>query len=112
MEIQVDDALEKREQTQRNAFWMKFAGFAFSAWALLLPISAAIISNTVSKVGDAQQVFNASFNEYRQQVERRLTLLEDRQATVLRWITEHDPKIDDIILQERLHEQETKNGKH
>jgi hypothetical protein len=90
------EAAEKRETEGkfRVEFWMKVAGVAFGLWAVMIPIGVLMLTSSVDKVIFTQSSFTVEFREYVLAMERRVTLLEERQAQVLKTLQEHKTKFE------------------
>ena len=92
-----DDVSEKRSD-----FWMKVAGVSFALWSLAIPIGVLFIKDSVNSVVIQQRDFNERFNNYIFSMERRVTLLEERQTLVIKKLADID---------EDVHFGKPKNGK-
>ena len=82
MITRADDLDDDGPSVSRVEFWRRAAAFGFSAWAIVIPLAAAAVINSLSK-------FTEKFENYVVTMERRITLLEERQARVLQTLTEH-----------------------
>lgn len=71
----------------RAEFWQRAATLGFAAWAIMLPLAAGLVMNSLTK-------FTDKFDTYVLAMERRITLLEERQNRVLKVLEDHDAKID------------------
>lgn len=83
----------------RAEFWQRAAAVAFSAWALMIPAGIALVRSAVGEIVSTQQKQIDSFNAYVLTMERRTTLIEERQSRVLRMLEEHDRRLDGLELQ-------------
>lgn len=63
---------------------MKAATWTFGLWALLLPISAGIVITQINSIAASQVKIAAEFVAYREMMERRITILEERQLAIVR----------------------------
>lgn len=71
----------------RADFWQKVAAFTFGLWAIMLPLAAGLIISSVSRFSDR-------FDAYILAMERRVTLLEERQSRVLKVLEDQDGRLD------------------
>ena len=81
---------------------MKVAGVSFALWSLAIPIGVLFIKDSVNSVVSQQRDFNERFNNYIFSMERRVTLLEERQTLVIKKLADMD---------EEGHFGKPKNGK-
>lgn len=70
----------------RAEFWQRAATFGFAAWAIVLPLAAGLVVQSLSK-------FSESFNAYVLAMERRVTLLEERQSRILSIIEDQNERL-------------------
>lgn len=63
-------------------FWMRVAAISFGLWSLVLPISAKLVTDRISEIAVSQRQQAAEVVAYRELMERRVLLLEERQADV------------------------------
>ena len=103
------DQSNEREPLSRSEFWMRVAGASFGLWALMIPLGIAMLSSTFERAAKANVeaaseiiAFNRRFEAYVLNMERRFTIVEERQAYVLKRLSDMD---DDI------HFSKPKNGK-
>lgn len=76
----------QEEPLSRADFWQKVAAFTFGLWAIMLPVAAGLVIASVTRFADR-------FDAYVLAMERRVTLLEERQARVLKILEEHNDSI-------------------
>ena len=88
--------MEKEIDGNRYIFWMKVAAVAFGLWSLMIPIGITLLQKSVDKVVEANEHFLTNFNQYVLSMERRTTLLEERQIQLLKAQEESRKEIDDI----------------
>jgi hypothetical protein len=88
---------------------MKIAGICFGLWAIAVPIAAAMIETSVQKVVESQEATRKEWQEYRLAMEKRVTLIEERQNFVLKQLVQVDS--DNREQFNRLNRLEG-NGKH
>ena len=84
MEEENDVKLSKAE------FWMRIAGASFGLWSLMIPIGIWMLSNTFERASkntldSSVEIvqFNRRFETYVLNMERRITIIEERQNRVL-----------------------------
>jgi hypothetical protein len=73
----------EEEAEKRADFWLKISGITFGLWSLAIPVGVYIVKDSVNDVVQAQKVFNSQFSEYVLGMERRVTLIEERQSVVI-----------------------------
>ena len=90
------EKVEERESAQKSRveFWMKVAGVAFGLWAVMIPLGVLMLTSSVDKVVHAQATFTQEFRDYVLAMERRVTLLEERQAVVLKTLQDYKAKFE------------------
>jgi hypothetical protein len=81
------DDMGTDEPLGRAEFWQRAAAFAFAAWALALPLAAAAVIGSIGR-------FTDKFDAYVLAMERRITLLEERQSRVLQVLEQHEARLD------------------
>lgn len=69
---------------------MKAATWTFGLWALLLPLSAGLIINKVDEMADSQSLIAEQFVAYREMMEKRVTILEERQIAIIKKLEQID----------------------
>lgn len=67
----------------RAEFWQRAAGLAFGLWALMVPLGVAMVRSAVEDIVRTQQDQIVTFNAYVLGMERRMTLMEERQARTM-----------------------------
>ena len=80
----------EKEALSRAEFWQRIAAFSFGLWSLMIPFGIWMLGNVFERaakttIDQASELvlFNRRFEVYVLQVERRLTLIEERQGRVL-----------------------------
>ena len=80
----------EKEALSRAEFWQRIAAFSFGLWSLMIPFGIWMLGNvferaarTTLEQASELVLFNRRFEVYVLQVERRLTLIEERQGRVL-----------------------------
>jgi hypothetical protein len=84
-----------------EGFWIKAAGWTFGLWALMLPLSAKMIIDSVSEEQRARQAMEVEFVKYREDVIRSMTSMAERQRIVLERLEKIDKRLEQ--LDERTH---------
>jgi hypothetical protein len=87
----------EKEPLSRSEFWMRVAGASFGLWSLMIPLGVWMLNNTFDRVAH-QQIdatgelvqFNRRFEAYVLNMERRVTIIEERQGRVLKELEEID----------------------
>jgi len=71
-------------------FWMRIAGASFGLWSLMIPLGIWMLGNTFEKASRTSienavefNVFNKRFEAYVLGMERRITIIEERQNRVI-----------------------------
>lgn len=82
------------ETLGKAEFWQKVAGFAFAAWAMAIPVGVSMVRSSVDDVLAAQAQQSKDFQVYVLTTEKRVTLVEERQAKVLQVLQAHELKLD------------------
>jgi len=79
-----------KEALSRAEFWQRIAAFSFGLWSLMIPFGIWMLGNvferaarTTLEQASELVLFNRRFEVYVLQVERRLTVIEERQSRVL-----------------------------
>jgi len=88
------DEIEKSKL--RADFWVKVAAGAFGLWSLMIPIGVAMLQSSVNRVVDANESFVTEFRLYMLNMEKRVTLLEERQNTSIRMLRDNQKIIDSL----------------
>jgi len=80
----------EKEALSRAEFWQRIAAFSFGLWSLMIPFGIWMLGNvferaarTTLEQASELVLFNRRFEVYVLQVERRLTLIEERQSRAL-----------------------------
>ena len=84
--MSADERLFDGPPMGRAEFWQKVASVTFGIWAIMLPLAAAMVIGSVSK-------FTDKFDQYVLVMEKRVTLLEERQSRVLRILEDQDARL-------------------
>jgi hypothetical protein len=66
------------EQQKSETNWSKIAAWVFGCWALMIPIGVSMVRVSVNELVANQAQFQAAFNAYVLNMERRVTLIEER----------------------------------
>jgi len=72
------------EETRRTAHWQSIAGVAFALWALLVPVSAKWVVDSLERMSETQEIAAREASRQREVIEGRLTRLEERQMFITR----------------------------
>jgi len=82
------------EQEAHTRFWQALAGIAFSLWAVLVPISAKWVVDSLKEMSAAQMVFAQEAARRNELTEGRISRIEERQTFIMRELQrlalEHD----------------------
>lgn len=78
---------QEEQMLSKSEFWQKAAAFTFGLWAIMLPIAAGLVISSVGR-------FTDRFDAYVLAMEKRVTLLEERQARVLQILEQHNRRLD------------------
>ena len=89
----MDDTTKEPALSERT-FWSRAAAFSFGLWALALPLAANWMAGAVTKAIESNDKFRVEFSEYVRVAERRLIILEERQAAVLKLLSTLDDRVD------------------
>lgn len=81
---------------KRSEFWMRAAALSFGLWALMIPIGISMLRESASAIASQQHEFLSRFEAYALQVEKRMTVLEERQSRNLEAVSKHDIRLDNI----------------
>jgi hypothetical protein len=65
-----------------GSFWYKIAAWAFGLWAVMIPLGVSMIRSAISASATTQDKFLADFHAYVLQMERRVTILEERMRDI------------------------------
>ena len=94
----------------RLLFWQKAATWTFGIWAAMMPVTAVLVVNLMNDLAREQKNAAAAMVEYRQVMERRMLIVEERQNVVMRTVERHGNELD---LLEVMHGQTLNlNSKH
>lgn len=75
---------QPEKDERRTERWLKIASLVFGVWAAMVPIGALTVSRSVEKIIEQQDKFQIEFRTYVLAMERRVTIIEERQAGVLK----------------------------
>lgn len=67
---------EQQQRSETN--WSKIAAWVFGMWALMIPIGVSMVRTSVAEIVTSQNQFQNTFNAYVLNMERRVTLIEER----------------------------------
>lgn len=81
-----EDIAESRERVE---FWMKVAAWAFGLWSVMIPLGVVMLQNSVDRVVKVNEAFSLEFNQYVLSMERRVTIIEERQQSMLESFRDH-----------------------
>jgi len=70
----------------RTLLWMKIAGVAFAMWSIMIPVGVSMLNESVANAVASNERFNTEFKQYVLSMERRVTILEERQGAVIQMI--------------------------
>ena len=91
------------EKLGRAEFWQRVAAVSFGLWSLMIPLGVWILSNSFSAAMRANSdqaadsaVFRKNFEVYVLNMEKRMTIVEERQAVVIRSLNDFDARIDSL----------------
>lgn len=90
----MQDETEQSEDSTRITRWLRVASLIFGAWAAAVPISAVIFNKGVDRVVTQQEQFRLDFERYVLSMERRVTIIEERQSGVLRKLEVQDNRLE------------------
>jgi hypothetical protein len=105
------DTVEK-DPLSRAEFWQRVAGVSFGVWSLMIPLGVWMLTSTFERTAVISRdsaaefiVFVRRFDDYVLLTERRMTIVEERQASVLKTLDEVGTKIDTVENRLGLHQQ-------
>lgn len=81
-------------QLDRAEFWQRVAAFALTALASVIGFGSLVVRDSVNDVIRDNKTAREAFVEYVRAMERRVTLIEERQDTLRLTAREHDGRID------------------
>jgi uncharacterized membrane protein YeiB len=82
----------------RVEFWQRAAALAFGLWAIMIPVGVGMIRNVVAELVEHDRQQADQMSAYVLAMERRVTLIEERQQRVLQTIAEHQAQITELRL--------------
>jgi hypothetical protein len=85
-----DHALGKTE------FWMRVAGVSFTLWAGVVAIVGWVVQSSVQDAVRENKEARNAFTEYVRLMERRVTIVEERQSAALHSIRDMDTRLDTL----------------
>jgi hypothetical protein len=92
----------------RAEFWMRIAAWAFGLWSLMIPVGVMMLkasfdksSASISKLADEHGAFVNRFEAYVLNMERRVTIIEERQSRVLKALEDMDGRMDRVETGQR-----------
>ena len=85
MEAQDPQEIAARAE-DRTLLWMKIAGVAFAMWSVMIPVGVSMLNESVANAVASNERFNTEFKQYVLSMERRVTILEERQGAVIQMI--------------------------
>lgn len=78
----------------RAEFFQRVAAIAFAAWAAVVGYVGVVVRDSVAVAVQENKTSREAFAEYVRVMERRVTIIEERQAVVLRALGEVDHRLD------------------
>lgn len=84
---------DRDDTLSRHEFWMRIASACFALWALMIPLGVAMVRSTFSEYADVQRQLATNLIDYKLATERRITLLEERQASVMHMNIEQERRL-------------------
>jgi hypothetical protein len=91
-----DEYINAPAALTRVEFWQRVAGVAFGLWALMIPIGIGMVRSAVGELIQHDKDQAERLNNYVLAMERRVTLIEERQQRVLMTLSEHQAILNDI----------------
>ena len=88
------DNTDAQPSLSRAEFWQRASGVAFGLLAFMIPLGVSVVKAGIEDVLKVQREQIDAFNQYVLSMERRVTLIEERQARVLQAIAEHERKLE------------------
>lgn len=92
--IQVKDNEDKDRSLTRSEYWQRAAAIGFGLWAIMIPVGVAIIRDSIGELVKHDKEQAERLNVYILTMERRVTLIEERQARVLSTLSDHDRRLE------------------
>lgn len=96
-----DDADSDGPSLSRAEFWQRVAGISFGVWSLMIPLGIWMLSSTFDRSNAASRdaavefvAFAKRFDGYVLAMERRVTIIEERQNRVLKTLDDMDSRLD------------------
>lgn len=80
----------------RSEFWMRVSAALFSVWALVIPIGIEILRSSFNDMLEQQRATASRLDSYVLQMERRTTIVESRQESMMIALQRQQEKIDRI----------------
>jgi len=101
---EVNDALMVaiKQAEARTTLWVKIAGAAFGLWSLMIPVGVAMLNSSVETVVASNEKFNVEFKQYVLSMERRVTIIEERQGAVINALKGLDSRTDRLEQERSL----------
>lgn len=97
------------DKLSRAEFWQRIAAVSFGLWSLMIPLGIWVLSSSfgaaikTSAEGTAENaVFRKNFELYVLIMEKRMTIVEERQSVVLRSLSELDARVDSLSSKHTL----------
>jgi hypothetical protein len=86
--------------SHQHAFWMKVAAATFGLWSIMIPLGVMMVRDAFQAAAREQaeaaadiKMMSVRFEQYVLATEKRLILVEDRQALVLRTLGDLQQKV-------------------
>ena len=85
---------EHEVSLKRSEFWMRSAVLASGLLTMVITIGVSMMRETAANIAEQQKDFLARFDAYVLQIERRTTILEERQNRNLEAVSKHEIRIE------------------
>ena len=80
----------------KTEFWMRAASVSFSLWAIVVAVVGWVVQSSVADAVRENKEARNAFTEYVRLMERRVTIIEERQSAVLHSIRDMDSRLDTL----------------
>ena len=94
MAYEVDDNIPNTDALSKQEFWARIAGVSFALWAGVVGIVGWVVQSSVADAVRENKESRTAFTEYVRLMERRVTIVEERQSAVLQSIRDYDNRLD------------------
>lgn len=75
---------------------MRIAGVSFTAWAFVVAIVGWVVQSSVAEAVKENKESRAAFVEYVRAMERRVTIIEERQSVVIQALRGYELRLDQL----------------